>query len=363
MLTLIINLMLTVIILFLANKIPHVSAVLTIFYVLCVFIMTLGISWILSGAAVFFRDISAIVSPLTIILMFMCPIFYPASMVPKKIKWIITVNPVSVIIEDARGSLLYGASPTLTSILYVFLVSLFIAILGYFLFMRSKDISRMFYRKKFIMNQDNIAVRVKGISKVYHLRGSTHDQFLFFLKRLITFLLPFKWLNLKKPISNHENFYALNDVSFDIRKGESWGFIGVNGSGKSTLLKIISGNLRPSAGHVEVDGKVVILNYGSGFNGDFTGKENIYMKATLMGLTKKQINDRYQSIVDFAELGDLLINPLNLFQRDGFAACFAIIAHVDADIIISDEVIAVGDVFRAKCMGFIRDFIKKYFYS
>lgn len=138
-LTLIINLALTFIILILANKIPHISAVLTIFYVLCVFITTLGISWGLSSLGVFFRDVSAIVSPLTLILMFMCPIFYPASMVPKKIKWIIEANPIAVIIENARASMLYGVWPSLQSMLYVFLVSLSIAILGYLLFMRSKN--------------------------------------------------------------------------------------------------------------------------------------------------------------------------------------------------------------------------------
>jgi lipopolysaccharide transport system ATP-binding protein len=156
-------------------------------------------------------------------------------------------------------------------------------------------------------------------------------------------------------------FHALLDVSFEIRKGESWGFIGVNGSGKSTLLKIISGNLRPSTGCVEVDGKVVILDYGSGFNSEFTGEENIYLKAALLGLTKRQINERFQSIVEFAELGEFIKQPTKTYSSGMNARLgFAIMAHVDADIIITDEALAVGDVFFVqKCMAYIRSFLKR----
>lgn len=212
------------------------------------------------------------------------------------------------------------------------------------------------------MTTDCYAVRVKNVSKIYRLWATSHDRLILPLKNLIFSFIPTKFhKNASLPEKTYREFYALNDISFDILKGESWGVIGVNGSGKSTLLKIIAGNLRPSSGYVEVDGKVVILDYGNGFNGDFTGKENIYIKAALLGLTRKQIHERYESIVAFAELGNFIHQPVKTYSSGMSARLgFAIIAHVDADIIITDEALAVGDVFFVqKCMRFIQNFLKK----
>lgn len=136
--TLVINILLTVITLIIARHSLHVSAILAIFYILCIFITTLGISWGLSALAVFIRDISGIVPPLTLILMFMCPIFYPASMVPQKIKWLVAANPIAVMIEDVRNSILYGIFPSFFAMSYVFICSIFIGMVGYIFFMRTK---------------------------------------------------------------------------------------------------------------------------------------------------------------------------------------------------------------------------------
>lgn len=206
--------------------------------------------------------------------------------------------------------------------------------------------------------QPDFAVRVQNISKIYHLWNSSKDRLLFPIKRLLSALAP-SLCNADQHA--YSEFYALKNINLDIRKGESWGFVGVNGSGKSTLLKIISGNIRPSAGRAEVDGKVVILDYGSGFNGEFTGRDNIYIKAALLGLTKKQISERFNSIVEFAELGDFIDQPVKTYSSGMVSRLgFAIITHVDADIIITDEALAVGDVFFVqKCMRFIRQFLKK----
>lgn len=140
LLTLLINILLASVILLFAKHGLHPAAICTFFYVACIFMFALGISWALSAVAIFFRDASAIVSPLMIILMFMCPIFYPASMVPKKLHWVIALNPLAVIIEDGRGCLLYGRWPSFHSAVYVFLVSLCMALLGYNVFMRSKNL-------------------------------------------------------------------------------------------------------------------------------------------------------------------------------------------------------------------------------
>lgn len=208
---------------------------------------------------------------------------------------------------------------------------------------------------------DQVAVRVNNLSKIYHLWGSPQDRLIYPLKRMMTSLLPSRWKNTNDQQKGYREFYALRDVSFEICKGESWGFIGVNGSGKSSLLKIISGNLRPSAGTVEVDGKVTILDYGSGFNGEFTGEENIYAKAALLGLSRKQIDKQFDSIVAFADIGDFIKQPVKTYSSGmGARLGFAIMAHVKADIIITDEALAVGDVFFVqKAMSFLRSFLNK----
>lgn len=139
LINLVISLALTILVLLLVKGLLHPSAICIPFYVLCIFLLALGVSWGLSALAVFIRDVSAVTSPLTLILMFMCPIFYPVSMVPKRVKWIIEFNPLAVIIEDARSSLLYGVWPHPLSMLAILVVSMAVAVGGYFFFMRSKS--------------------------------------------------------------------------------------------------------------------------------------------------------------------------------------------------------------------------------
>ncbi len=210
----------------------------------------------------------------------------------------------------------------------------------------------------------DIAVRVRGVTKTYGIWSSPKARLAHPLMNVAAQVLPFSRLarSLEHRTRHmYRDFHALQEVSLDIRKGESWGFIGVNGSGKSTLLKIISGNLRPSSGWVEVDGKVAILDYGAGFNGEFTGRENVYLKASIMGLTHRQIDERFDSIAAFADIGDFIEQPVKTYSSGMSARLgFAIMAHVDADIMITDEALAVGDAFFVqKCMTHIRAFLKK----
>lgn len=208
---------------------------------------------------------------------------------------------------------------------------------------------------------DQIVVRVNNVSKIYRLWGSPRDRLIHPLKRVLTSLLPPGLKKADESPQGYREFHALHDVSFDIKKGESWGVIGVNGSGKSTMLKIISGNLRPSTGTVEVDGKVAILDYGSGFNGEFTGRENIYIKGALLGLNNKQLDERFKSIEEFADIGEFIDQPVKTYSSGMTARLgFAIMAHVDAEILITDEALAVGDAFFVqKCMRHIRNFLKR----
>jgi lipopolysaccharide transport system ATP-binding protein len=211
------------------------------------------------------------------------------------------------------------------------------------------------------MDTDLIAVRVNHVSKIYHLWDSPRDRLIHPLRRVVNSILPSSFRKANGQPQGYRLFHALHDVSFEIKKGESWGFIGVNGSGKSTLLKTISGNLRPSTGTVEVDGKVAILDYGSGFNGDFTGRENIFLKGALLGLSKKQLDERLQTIMEFADIGEFIDQPVKTYSSGMSARLgFAIMAHVDADILITDEALAVGDAFFVqKCMSHIRNFLKR----
>jgi lipopolysaccharide transport system ATP-binding protein len=147
-------------------------------------------------------------------------------------------------------------------------------------------------------------------------------------------------------------FWALRDVSFEVRRGERLGIIGRNGAGKSTLLQILAGILSPTVGEVEVRGRVAaLLELGSGFNPEFTGRENVYMNGTVLGLSPQELDARYEAIAAFADIGDFINQPVKLYSSGMLVRlAFAVSTHVDADVLLIDEALAVGDVFfRQKC--------------
>jgi lipopolysaccharide transport system ATP-binding protein len=165
----------------------------------------------------------------------------------------------------------------------------------------------------------------------------------------------------KRPHTYHREFWALREVSFEIRKGETVGIIGRNGAGKSTLLQILCGTLHPTSGSVTVSGRTAaLLELGSGFNPEFSGRENVYLYASVLGLSRKEVEDRFDDIAAFADIGDFIDQPIKTYST-GMAVrlAFAVIAHVDADILIIDEALAVGDAFFVqKCMRFLRRFME-----
>ena len=180
---------------------------------------------------------------------------------------------------------------------------------------------------------------------------------------LLSSLLGNKKSSFQNKISeNPRFFYALDDVSLTLSKNTSLGIVGVNGAGKSTLLQIIAGTLKASSGTVEVNGRVAsLLELGSGFDPNFTGRENVVLNASILGLSKSEIGDRMNSILDFAEIGDFIDKLVKTYSSGMILRlAFSVIAHVDADLLIIDEALAVGDaVFIQKCMRFIRDFKKR----
>jgi len=165
------------------------------------------------------------------------------------------------------------------------------------------------------------------------------------------------WPRLKYPV-----FEALKGVSFNVRRGETVGIIGQNGAGKSTLLQVITGTIPPSTGDVRVSGRVAaLLELGAGFEPDFTGRENIKLNGTILGLTARQLADRMDAIIDFAELREFIDRPVRTYSSGMFMRlAFSVAAHVDADVLIIDEALSVGDArFTQKCMRFLKDFRAK----
>lgn len=205
------------------------------------------------------------------------------------------------------------------------------------------------------MSSNDIAIRVQGLSKCYGIYSNPRD-------RLKQFILPrLQRLVGQAPKQYFREFWALKDVSFEIKKGETVGIIGRNGSGKSTLLQMICGTLHPTSGSVQTHGRIAaLLELGSGFNPEFTGRENVYMNASVLGLTNDEIDTRFDDIVAFADIGDFIEQPVKTYSSGMMVRlAFAVIAHVDADILVVDEALAVGDAFfTQKCMRFLRNFMK-----
>lgn len=202
----------------------------------------------------------------------------------------------------------------------------------------------------------DLAIKVENLGKCYAIYDQPRD-------RLKQFVLPRlnKLLN-KQSKKYYREFWALNNVSFEVKKGETLGIIGRNGSGKSTLLQMICGTLTPTTGGVVTHGRIAaLLELGSGFNPEFTGRENVYLNGVILGLSRTEIDRRLDDIIQFADIGEFIDQPVKTYSSGMVVRlAFAVIAHVDADILVIDEALAVGDaVFTQKCMRFIRRFQEK----
>lgn len=188
------------------------------------------------------------------------------------------------------------------------------------------------------------AIKVENLHKVYKLYAKPSDR----LKDAF---------GLAK--NRYTEHHALNGVSLEIKKGETVGIIGTNGSGKSTILKIITGVLSPTSGDVEVDGRIsALLELGAGFNMEYTGIENIYLNGTMIGFTEKEIDEKLQDILDFADIGEYVYQPVKTYSSGMFVRlAFAVAINIEPEILIVDEALSVGDVFfQAKCYHKFEEF-------
>jgi len=177
-------------------------------------------------------------------------------------------------------------------------------------------------------------LRAEGVSKCFKLFARPADR----LKQLLF-----------SPLSGRnyfDEFWALNDISVEVKRGESFGIIGVNGAGKSTFLQLVCGTMTPTSGQLQVNGRIAgLLELGSGFDQELSGRENVFINAAILGLTTAQIEERFANIETFAAIGEFIDHPLKTYSSGmRLRLAFAVIAHVDADILIIDEALAVGDV-------------------
>lgn len=200
----------------------------------------------------------------------------------------------------------------------------------------------------------DITIRVENLSKCYQIYDQPRD-------RLKQFVVPRLRRAIGQPVTQYfREFWALKDVSFEVKRGETVGIIGRNGSGKSTLLQMICGTLSPSTGSVTTHGRIAaLLELGSGFNPEFTGRENVYMNAAVLGMSTLEIDASYEQIVEFADIGEFIEQPVKNYSSGMMVRlAFSVAIHVEPDILIVDEALSVGDAyFQAKCAKMIQKII------
>lgn len=206
------------------------------------------------------------------------------------------------------------------------------------------------------------SIEVSDLSKCFHVFSSPPDRLKQFtvppLKKSLAPLARLAGVELS-PSQYYKEFWALQDINFSVKPGETLGVVGRNGAGKSTLLQLVCGTLSPTTGRANVNGRVAaLLELGSGFNPDFTGRENVFLNASVLGLSTQEIEAKLDDILAFADIGDFIDQPVQSYSSGmAMRLAFAVIAHVDADVLIVDEALAVGDAyFQQKCMRWLRRF-------
>jgi len=272
-----------------------------------VFIFSLGLGLWLSAITVFFRDVQYLWGVFISMWMYLTPLFYPVSIIPEEYQELYkNANPMYGYIEQFRDIVLHARFPQTDSILM---------------------------NKETVIKVTNATVRFNKATEQYN---GLKEYVIKMLKGELMF----------------QEFLALKDVNLEVKKGESWGLIGTNGSGKSTLLKLICGILKPYKGTVEVHGNIApLIELGAGFDGELTARENIYLNGALLGHKKAFMEQHFDEIIEFSELQDFVDVPLKNFSS-GMAARlgFAVATIVKPEILIVDEVLAVGDAaFQEKC--------------
>lgn len=211
---------------------------------------------------------------------------------------------------------------------------------------------------------NEVIISVESVSKAYRLWQTPVARVTVPLMERLSRLLPAPWRKAveRRAASRYRDFWALQDISFVVRRGESVGVLGRNGSGKSTLLQIVAGTLQPTTGKVRVNGRIAaLLELGSGFNPEFTGRENVYLNGAVLGLSRREIDARFEQIANFADIGDFIDQPVKTYSSGMLVRlAFSVQVQVEPDILIIDEALAVGDLlFQKRCFEQMRRLVER----
>jgi len=209
----------------------------------------------------------------------------------------------------------------------------------------------------------NTAIEFSGVTKIYSIRERGYRTFRDSFSRSLNKFRQKLKMNSNNDLSTSYNniIHALNNVSFSVDRGEALGIIGANGSGKTTILRLLANVTKPSSGEIKVSGKVApLIQVGAGFHPDLTGRENVYLNGTIMGLSRREIDERYDDIVSFAELAGFMDTPVKRYSSGMYVRLgFAVVANIDPDIFLIDEILSVGDLrFQRKCLDTISEIRK-----
>src|ERR1700730_16192353 len=211
-------------------------------------------------------------------------------------------------------------------------------------------------RGEHIVTTQNIALQVRNVSKRF-ARGEMHDSLRDFIPSLFARLAG----RARVSSTATREFWALQDVSLELNRGEAFGIIGANGAGKSTILKLITGIMKPTSGQIEVNGRLsALIEVGAGFHPDLTGRENVYLNGCILGMKRQEIARKFDEIVEFAGVAEFMDTPVKRYSSGMYARLgFAVAAHVDPEILLVDEVLSVGDMqFQEKCLNRMREVVK-----
>lgn len=300
------------------------------------YFLALGMAMLSSAVTVYFRDLEHILGIITMVWMYMTPIFYSIDMIPEKLRFVYHINPMSSVISCYRDVVLRSgagsdqsaggsrAGSPVPGAGYAGVRKIEKGLCGGIVMAAESK-------------QENAIIvdHVKKHFKVFLDKGQSFKERLLFRNR-----------------RRYENRQVLRDISFTVKRGEAVGLIGHNGCGKSTTLKLLTRILYPDSGTITIKGRVSsLIELGAGFHPDMSGRENIYTNASIFGLSKKEIDSRLQTIIDFSELEQFIDNPVRTYSSGMYMRlAFSVAINVDADVLLIDEILGVGDVnFQAKC--------------
>ena len=312
-------------------------------------LLAVAFGLLLAALNVRFRDIKYVIPFMLQIWLFVTPVIYPMSFIPERFRFLVALNPLTGIIEAFRACL-FGRPFDLSITAISLAVTVFVFVVGLTYFRRAERLRRHHLTVSVHRTMAR-SIRVAKLAKSYVIGDSQSGM----LREAVMGM--FRNLLGRKPKADRQVVWALKDVSLEIEQGEVVGLIGRNGAGKSTLLKILSRISYPTTGEVEVEGTVgSLLEVGTGFHDELTGRENIYLNGSILGMQKKEITAAMDRIVEFADVGEFLDTPIKRYSSGmRMRLGFSVAAHLRTDVLFVDEVLAVGDLgFQKKCLGAMR---------